>query len=809
MGIRFWLRWSWRDLRRRAPQVAAIAAIIALGSGVYAGLGSTSVWRRDSLNLSFAGLAAHDIEVAAPTGLYVPRGQLLAAVRSAGGAGLSAIEGRLVADLPVRAGRQGRIPAAGVVVGIDVAQAVAIDRWRVAAGRSIGPGDAHGTSVLLDKHFAQAHKLPPAGTITIAGVPVRYVGTVLEPEYLNTTTTFGATIQGAATRAVVYGPIGLVQRLAGRFGQANDVVALVRRGADVEQVAATLSRELPAVLPRVPLTVTVRRDAPQTRSLYDEINSEQQIYDVFAALILAGAGFAAFNLTRRVVEAQRRDIGIAMALGVPPREISIRPLMLSAEVAAAGVLMGVLVGWGIGAWVMSIIRTQTPLPIWHTPWQPELFLRAAALGFAIPVAASAYPVLRAIRVPPTDALLPPHLRSSHHRSARVLRQLRLPGSTLTQAPVRRITIAPTRSAMTTLAIGLILAPLFAALGGTDSTTATVDTGTRILSGASGNQLLVSLTSYQPATSPAVVRIIDSPLVARHALGLNTGGYLIRGRTSIPASISMVDLANPLAVPSAIATHPVAQGGIVISQKAASDLGVTVGSHVLLRHSVREATGYGFTDTRLPVRAVIASPYRFVAYMDLRDEPIMGLRGIVNTATLLPRRGISIDRLQRSISSLPGVAWALPARALADTIRNVLSLVAGLFVVLEIVIGLLAFLVAYNSCRIGSDERAREHATMMAFGTPVRRIVLIGVAESLILGVAAATVAIVAGTLVLHWLLGTIFPAALPELAVLTSVTVPSYLVTIGIGLVASATAPTLVTRQLERMDIPSALRYVE
>ena len=44
----FVLRWSLRDLRRRWIQVAAIALIIAVGTGVYSGLGSTATWRRVS-----------------------------------------------------------------------------------------------------------------------------------------------------------------------------------------------------------------------------------------------------------------------------------------------------------------------------------------------------------------------------------------------------------------------------------------------------------------------------------------------------------------------------------------------------------------------------------------------------------------------------------------------------------------------------------------------------------------------------------------------------------------------------------------
>ncbi len=51
-----WLRWSLRDLRARWVQVCAIAFIIAIGTGLYAGLSSTSQWRRVSYDASYRQL---------------------------------------------------------------------------------------------------------------------------------------------------------------------------------------------------------------------------------------------------------------------------------------------------------------------------------------------------------------------------------------------------------------------------------------------------------------------------------------------------------------------------------------------------------------------------------------------------------------------------------------------------------------------------------------------------------------------------------------------------------------------------------
>jgi putative ABC transport system permease protein len=137
--------------------------------------------------------------------------------------------------------------------------------------------------------------------------------------------------------------------------------------------------------------------------LYQDISGDEQMWRVIALLVLIGAAFAALNLTTRVVEAQRREIGIGMALGVPGRQLAVRPLMSGAEVAAIGVAVGIVIGWLVGIPLRSVFVDMLPLPIWRTPFQPGVFAQAAALGFALPFAAVVWPVWRSVRVEPVRA----------------------------------------------------------------------------------------------------------------------------------------------------------------------------------------------------------------------------------------------------------------------------------------------------------------------------------------------------------------------------------------------------------------------
>ena len=75
----------------------------------------------------------------------------------------------------------------------------------------------------------------------------------------------------------------------------------------------------------VSATVSTREDADAVRVLYEDIDNDQRFWNALSALVLLAAALAAFNLINRIVEAQRREIGIGMALGVPRPQLAVRP----------------------------------------------------------------------------------------------------------------------------------------------------------------------------------------------------------------------------------------------------------------------------------------------------------------------------------------------------------------------------------------------------------------------------------------------------------------------------------------------------
>ena len=804
------LRWTWRDLRARWVQVAAIALIIAIGSGTYSGLTSVSAWRYDSYDASYAALDMYDLRVDLAEGSTVPAERLVSVLTDAVGADLDRLEARLEAPVQVDASTDAEtILVPGTLVGLDVTDGGPhVSRLHAFEGRTLSPADADaGDVVMLDEHFTQRHDLPAEGTVRVGGDrELRVVGSGLSAERF-----FNLDDRGGlfSDFAVLYAPIETVQALSDQPGAANRAALTVRDGTSVGAVENRITEAMAAAFPDVGLELTRQEDDKVLRLLYDDIEGDQRFYDVFAVLILLGAAFAAFNLMVRVVEAQRREIGIGMALGVPPARIALRPLLVGVEVAALGALFGVGVGLVIDALMADLLRGFFPLPVWSFDFQPGVYLRGALLGLLLPIVATIAPVRRAVRVPPVEAIQTSH-RAVSGGLAPLLRRLPLPGSTVGTLPVRNVVRGPRRTVLTALGIGASIAVLVGVIGMVDSFMATIDLGEEEFVGEDPDQLTVGL-DFGLVDSAPVRAVTTSPLLDRAEPGLALGGVLAPGDDEIEVLISVLDFRSSLWRPTAAqGALTIDEPGVVLARKAADDLGLDVGDTVVLRHPRRSGLAdYQLVESELPVLAIHPNPYRFLLYMDIRQAGLFDLDGVTNTVRVRPAAGVTPEEVQRGLFDQPGVVAVERVTSSADAIREQIEEFVSIFAVIEGAVLLLALLIAFNSTSINMDERARENATMFAFGLPAGRVLLVSVVESVIIGVLGTAVGVVTGRLLLQWLLRVLLPSTFPDIGMVIELSGSTLATALLFGVVAVAAAPVLTLRRLRRMDIPSTLRVME
>lgn len=806
-SVRLWLRWSWRDLRRRWLLVTALALIIAVGTGAYAGLGGTTAWRISSNDASYAALRMHDLRVRLPDGGFVAAGALAARVRGLPSASsVATAEERLVVPTQVDASSGGRtVLVPGDIVGMPADAPV--DSLYVESGRGLPAADPTGSTAVLEAKFVADHHLPSEGDVVVSGGRrLHYVGTGYTPEYFRITGRSGQLL-GETAFAVLFTSLATAQAVSGHAGQVNDLALRLVPGADRDRV----QRDLAAAVAGLGATVTTADDDPVHRGLYADAHNDQKTWNMFALLILLGAAFAAFNLVTRMVEAQRRELGVGMALGVTPRALALRPLLVGVQVALVGVVAGIGAGWLMGVAMRREMAVLLPLPIWLTPFQTGRFAQAALLGLLIPIVATMLPLRRALQLQPVDAIRTGAFAAVGRggRVATAVRRVRVPGRSYASMPLRNVLRAPRRTGLTALGIAAAVTCMVAVFGLLDTFVATGDRSAAEVERANPGRLTVTLDGVYPQDSAVVAALASAPQVAavekelRLPIRLSTKGHTLNAFTEV------LDLRSRVWAPSVVAGDPArAADGILLSEKAAADLHVRPGGRVDVQHPVRTPTGFRLATTAMRVSGLHPNPLRPFTYVDVSRAGVFGLAGATNLLTVVPAAGVSQDQLLRALFDRPGVAAIEPATGFTTLLEHRLGQFTGILQVIQVATLLLALLIAFNTASLAADERVREQATMFAFGLPPRAVMAMAIAENAVMGLAGTLAGLGLGYLAMRWILGG-FDTVMPDLSLLPVLSGRTVVTTMLLGVLVVALAPLLTARRQRRMDIPAALRVVE
>ena len=818
-NMNFWLRWSWRDLRARWVQVLVIALIIAIGTGVCAGLWGQKKWRYDSADMSYGRLHMYDLRIDFASGSYSPRQDVLDTLQ--GIEGVQTMETRLIAPTLVDATRDGEsILVRGRLIGVDVADGgphvngVYVPNG---SGRALTAADADRNVAVIEYKFAEANNLKPGDPVRITGdVALDFVGAGHSPEYFIVMPETGSYF-AEKNFAVVFVPLETAQRVTNHAGMVNDVSILLAEGADPDTVRAAIQDRMAQDFPDTGIEITRRQDDILYTNMYLDADSDQTLWTMVAFLFLIGAAAGAFNLTGRMIEAQRRQIGIGMALGVPRRWIAFRPLLVGFQVAVLGTIFGLLVGWGLGWAFSQNLENMLPLPFWRFSFYWPGYILGTALGILMPFAATLLPVWRAVRVAPVDAIQTGYMVAKGGGLSRLANHLPLPGKSFVHMPVKNVLRSPWRTLLTILGVAIAVLLMTTAVGLGDTLSKTMNQADDAYRYRGQDRVLVTMDFFYPVGSEPITSITGlsqpdgQPFFKTTETSLVMAGSLRHGAGKIDnVLIELHDVAHAIWVPALKEGRLVAgQPGIVIAQKAAEDLGVGVGDTLTLKHPYREGpTTFRLVDTEVPIIGIHNSPLRPLAYMDMSAASMMGLDGQTNQIVVELGQGASLDTVKRTLLTRPGVGSVESISAFSDNVEQMLSMMNGILNVCEIIVLIMAFLIAFNSTSISVDERFRDIATMFAFGLPIHTVTRMQMLENFIIGLLGTVIGIIFGWLVLNAfmieqegeghdleMLITIYPSTLVLAA--------------SLGILVVVLTPMLSVRRMRKMDIASTLRVIE
>ncbi|MGB9357042.1 MAG: FtsX-like permease family protein [Acidimicrobiia bacterium] len=809
-----WMKWSWRDLRSRWVQVVVIALIIALGVGAYSGLSSMTRWRKITADHAYEMLNMYDLRVELADGSAVDEGEMLAVVRTTdtGGVVAHAEERLRVPTQVATATPDGEVVVRGEIIGVPLAgDGPSINALFAKDGRLLAEADRGEPVALIERNFAVYYDLPADGTLTLSGGrQIEYVGHALTPEFFMVIAEGGGFF-AQASFAAVFTSLETAGDLAGLPNAVNDLVLTLESGADRAAFESELVAAFETEMPDVGVVVSTTEDDPAHSLTYEDIEGDQQFFNIVAFLILAGSAAAAVNLTARMVDQTRREIGISMALGVKRFWIALRPMLMGVQIALLGVLLGVLIGWGIAAAMRGLLESLLPMPEWLTPTQWDVFLTAALVGLIIPLVAVTIPVWRAIRVAPVDAIRTGHLASRGGGLAPLVKKVHVPGDTFAQIPVRNVLRAPRRGLLTALGIGATIAVLVMLVAAIDSFFGAIAKGGEEASGGVADRVIVEMDSVYPAAGGPVGVVLASPLISEGESMLRVGGELGAGDDAIEASVEFVDWQDGLFRPDVVeGSPPASEPGIVIAPKAADDLGVAVGEELTVRLPRRTGpVSFALESMELTVTGINGHPFRSIAYMSTEQATLLGLEGTANVVSVVAKDGVETGDLQAEFLQVGEVTSVQRADAMARLMEDLMAQFVGVFQLFEVVVLILAVLIAFNAASIAVDERRREHATMFAYGIRPRTVVRMLVTESAIVGVVATVIGLIGGFALFQYFI-TQWAQTMPEIAIPVVMSPATLVWAIGVGVVAVGLAPLLTApRKLRKMDLPSTLRVME
>ena len=388
----------------------------------------------------------------------------------------------------------------------------------------------------------------------------------------------------------------------------------------------------------------------------------------------------------------------------------------------------------------------------------------------------------------------------------------MPGRSYWNMPIRNVARTPRRTLLTSVGIGAAITVLVTLGGLLDSFDATVAAASRESARSAPERLTATLVDYRSVIDPVVQQVASVEGVD------SVSPELVLPATATGTDGEQIDLLLHVLAPDAPWVPSIesgtASGGLVLAQSAASDLGIGPGDTVRVRHpelvllpgaepSIR------YTDSDVAVVGTHPFPIRLFAYLDTESAGFLGFSGVTNSLTVVPQAGADVDDVRRGLFAIPAVGAVTSQAETIEEFSAALDQILGILGVVAVVTLILALLIAFNSASIAAEERRREHATMLAYGLPVGRVLTMQVVEGVLIGVLGTIVGLVLGFFVVRYIVYVQLPQTMPDIGVIPDIAGQTILLAMGMGILAVCVAPLLAGGRLRRMDVPGTLRVVE
>jgi putative ABC transport system permease protein len=561
--------------------------------------------------------------------------------------------------------------------------------------------------VVVSEPFAEAHRLKPGGSFdaVLRGRKrtLHVVGTALSPEFV-----YAIAPGGLMPDDNRYGILWMGQdALEAAFdlkASFNSVVLSLLPSADEKGVIRRLDSLL---VPFGGVGAYGRADQTSNWFLESEIAQQKNMSRIMPTIFLAVAAFLTNMVMARLIETERREIGLLKAFGYGNWAIGWHYAKMVLVIGTIGILIGSLIGAWLGHWNTELYTKFYRFPFLLYRPGPAGFVIAGAISLGAALAGSLAAVRRAVRLPPAEAMLPPsppiYRRTWASRTAL--------GAALDEPSrmiLRRIVRWPIRAFLASLGLAMSIAVLIMALQWVDAIDSLAET---VFERGQHQDATVAFNELQPLETAGDFEDLPGVLAAepyRYASARISHGHLVerQGVIGVPpgAILSPVFDAKRgrIEVPA---------GGLMVSRKLAELLEVRTGDTVVVELlEGRQAR------LMLPVVQIFETYLGTPAYMEMA-----ALNRIAGDGRVVSGLHIRVDARSRPtllarLKDIPNIAAILFRQAAIETFYKTMGETIFIFIGFFVAFSMtLSVGVTYNSIRIALSERARELATLRVLG----------------------------------------------------------------------------------------------
>ena len=687
-----------RDLWRIRAQALAIAAVVAVGvmmqvmmTGLVVTLGETRDAYFDRYRLAdvFAPVTRAPVgvmdRVAAIPGVLASEGRVAGLGRIDVADSDRPVQARVLSLPRVPDGLNGILLTAG--------------RLPVAGG---------GDEIVLLDSFAQARRIALGDrlVVTIEGARqrLRVVGLARAPEFMFMPAP-GEFFPADDRFAVIWMDPEAAAAALDLRGAFNEALVLTSRDRPPQAVLADLDRLLG---PHGGGAGYLQDQQTSARFVGEELTQLRRSSRFLPPVFLGVAAFLLNVTIARIIQAERREIGLLKAFGHTGAEIAGHYLEMALVIALVGAALGSALGVMAGHGLVQVYMMFYKFPFLVFSLGPGPF--AAAIAFSVVAAASgALLALRGLfRLTPAEAMRPPappdFARAGNGALARVAGLLDQPGRMI----LRQLTRQPFRSLGTIVGIsfglGLNMAMLMIYAGFDHTMAVTFGFADRSTATVAFVRPVAQAAAHDIRNRPGVIVAEgrrEVPVLFRNGLATHRGAL-----TGLPPDAR---LNRPL--DKGLNPIPLPVEGVVLSRGLAEVLGIKPGE--MLRVEVTEGRRQPLW---LPVAGVSDTLLGAPAYMRL-DSLGRAIRepDRINSLALRldpARAGALMDDL-RAMPMVAGVSFKSDSwrefRRIADEGAGRMRFVLGAIAFV------LSFGIVYNAARISFSERALELASLRVMG----------------------------------------------------------------------------------------------